>query len=244
MIKKFFTLIFLISLALKVTGQDVPQLPSSTSMDSLKTSVSKLMKYYDSYENGSPESLKKANYNDAIDEISGGTATQKDKDDAYKIIDAYIKADVGTSNNSTTDDTPDSSDSEANTDLGIDQEEVQEMLHDTQQQSAQAQEMADEAINKFMNMSYAEYESYMLVINPFLCKKEIQESYNEIHKNDGKKVVVTAKCEESETQKQLKAFNILQNPQDHTYSEFKSAILFLNPNTPESEIREAWDKSK
>lgn len=242
MIKYLLISILFIGISLNTAAQDVPQMPSSSSMDSLKTTVSKLMKFYDSYEDGSPESLKKANYEDAVDEMSGGTATEKDKADAYQIIDAYIKADKGETTHQY--DTDNNSDQDSGIDIGLNQEETDQMARDAQQQAEQGQQFAEEAVNNLMNMSYAEYESYILVLNPLLCRKEIQESYNEMHQNDGKQVAVDPDCEESEVQQQMKAIEILNNPQAHTYAQFRNAVLILSPNTPESDIRSAWNKSK
>lgn len=238
--------ILLIGISINVLAQDVPQIPSAGSIDSLKTTVKKLINYYDSYENGSPESLKKAKYNDAVDEMSGGTATQKDKNDAYKIIDAYIKADTkkSTDTGGDSNDTDADSDQDSGIDLGINQQEMEDMANDAQQQAEQGQQFAEEAVNNLMNMSYAEYESYILVMNPLLCRKDIQKSYNQMHQNDGKHVSVDPNCEESKMQKQMKAIDILNHPKEHTYSQYRSAILFLSPNTSESEIRAAWNKSK
>lgn len=246
MIKQLVIPILFIGISLNTLAQDVPKMPSASSMDSLKTTVSKLMKFYDSYEDGSPESSKKAKYNDAIDEMSGGTATQKDKDDAYQIIDAYIKADTKKSTDTGDDsnDTDADSDQDSGIDLGIDQEEMEDRANDAQQQAEQGQQFAEEAVNNLMNMSYAAYESYILVMNPLLCRKDIQESYNQMHQNDGKHVAVDPNCEESEVQQQMKALDILNHPKEHTYSQYRSAVWYLSPNTPESEIRAAWNKSK
>lgn len=215
---------FLISLffllGFTIQAQDEPQMPTSTSMDSLKTTVSKLINFYDSYEDGSSESSKEAKYNEAVDDMSEGTATQQDKNDAFKLIDAYIKAD-----NAPTQSRP---------------EREQTTIDNSSEVQEKAQEYVNEAENHLLSMSYTEYENYIFTSNSMASRREIKESYNKLHQNDGKSVSISASDDElTDTQKQVKAFEQLENAT--TYEEYKEAINVLNPSVSDEEIRKAWD---
>jgi ribosomal protein L23 len=169
--------------------------------------------------------LKKAKYNDAVDEISGGAATEKDKADAYQIIDAYIKGDKALEQ-----------DSQQQTE---NEQSLDEALKNTDEVKA-AQEFLDQQKTMFMQMSYAEFEAYILKFNPVAGKKEIKTAFNEMHKADGKKVSITDADENmTEAQQQMWAINILQNPK--SYEDFSKALKILNPKISESEIRKMWD---
>ncbi len=195
-------------------------------VDSLQNQVMKLLKYYESYDNGSPESLKKAKYNDAVDEISAGTATEKDKTDAYKIIDAYIKGDKALEQKTA----PKDENKESFDEMIQNTDEVQQTIKLMEQQQS-----------KFMNMSYSEFEKTMLNVNPVAGKKEMKQAYNQLHKNDGKQVAISEKDNEmTETQKQVWAFDVLNNPKN--YEEFRKACKILNPDFPEDEIKKGWNK--
>ncbi len=201
------------------------QRTNAQQLDSLQNQVMKLMKFYDSYKDGSPESLKKANYNDAVDEISGGTATQSDKDAAYKIIDAYIKGDKALEQNSE----HDGNDNNFDEAVG-NMDEVKEALR-----------IMEEQQTRFMNMSYSEFESTILGANPVADKKEIKKAYNAMHKNDGKQVAITdADNEMTELQKQMWAIETLNNPKN--YEEACKAMKILKPEITESEMKAAWAK--
>jgi hypothetical protein len=206
-----------------VQAQNTTQVPQG--IDSLQNKVMKLMQFYDSYDDGSPESLKKAKYNDAVDEISEGTATQSDKDAAYKIIDAYIKGDKALEN-----DKPEQNTNEQSFDDAIENsKEVQEALKFVEQQKT-----------ILTQMSYPDFETYVLNANPLAGKKEIKTAYNAMHKTDGKQVTVTPADEEmTEMQKQVWAFGILENPKN--YEEFRKACKILNPKFSDTEIRKVWE---
>ena len=226
MIRYIFTILFLIGITLKVTAQEVPQLPSSESMDSLKTTVKKLMDFYDSYDDGSPESLKKAKYNDAVDDMSAGTATDQDKKDAYKISDAYIKGDKALEKDS---EMPNQ-----------DPDSLEEILEETEEVKA-AQDYMGQEKDSLMQMSYAEFEAYMLHANPSLGKRAIKEAYNKMHKDDGKQVPITVADDEmTPEQEQIWAIGVLLDPKNCV--DFRKAIKIVKPEVTESEIQEACQK--
>ncbi len=224
---KNIIIVILVLVASITNAQDLPQIPSSTSMDSLQTTVKKLMNFYDSYEDGSPESLKKAKYNDAVDDISGGAATQKDKTDAYQIIDAYIKGDKALEKeNHHQEPSGDFDDKIAQTD-----------------EAQQAQEHIEQQVDMLMEMSYAEFEAYILNTNPVLGTKEIKEAYNKMHKDDGQQIPITEEDSEmTPIQEQIWAIEILQDPKN--CADFRKAIKIIKPEVTESEIQEACKKIK
>jgi hypothetical protein len=205
-------------------AQTTPQVPQS--LDSLQNKVMKLMQFYDSYDDGSPESLKKAKYNDAVNEISGGTATQSDKDQAYKIIDAYIKGDKALEQNS---EKKEKTDNDFNEAIGNTDEAKAAMNYVNQQASA------------LQNMSYSEFENYVEKASPFVSKTEVKRAYNALHKSDGKQVSISTKDEEmTDAQKQMWAFDVLSNPKN--YEEACKALKILKPEITESELKAAWAK--
>ncbi len=205
-------------------AQTSPQVPQS--FDSLQNSVLKLMKFYDSYDDGSPESLKKANYNDAVDEISGGTATQSDKDEAYKIIDAYIQGDKALEQNTEQKERNDN--------------DLIEAVGNTDEAKA-AMNYVNQQVSTLQNMSYSEFENYVEKASPFISKNEIKKAYNALHKSDGKKVAITASDSEmTEAQKQMWAIDVLNNPEN--YEEACKAMKILKPEITESELKAAWAK--
>ena len=164
-------------------------------LDSLQNQVMKLMKYYESYDNGSPELLKKENFKDAVKEITGGTVSQKEIDDSYKVIDWYIKGDKA-----------------IGSDTGKpkpDEDNLDEYLKNTDEAKA-AINYLNQQKGMLQNMSYSEFEDFVEKANPLANKSDIKKAYNAMHKSDGKQVAVTPADEEmTETQKQVWAFGIL-----------------------------------
>ncbi|WP_299524043.1 hypothetical protein [uncultured Lutibacter sp.] len=191
--------------------------------DSINFKVSKLMEFYESYEDGSPESLKKAKFNKAADALSEGSISKKDKADAYQIVNAYIKGDKALEQDKSV---------EKNED-----ESLNETLEKTEEVK-EAQKFLDQQKAMFTQMSYSEFEAYILKISPGTGKKEIKTAYNELHKNDGKEVSITSEDEEmTEAQLQLWAIETLQNPK--SCADYRKAINILKIQMPESEIQKA-----
>jgi hypothetical protein len=204
-------------------AQSTTQIPQS--LDSLGNQVMKLMEFYESYDDGSPESLKKAKYENAVDELFGGAASKKDKEDAYQIIDAYIKGDKA-----------------------LEQDKPQKPEHEQSFDDAIKNTDEAKAGIKFLNqqqtmlmqMSYSDFEASILKFNPVASKKEIKMAFNKMHKNDGKQVAITAADEvKTEAQIQFWALETIQNPKN--YDDFRKALKIINPDIPDNEIRIAWD---
>lgn len=207
-----------------VNAQNTPQVPQS--LDSLQNTVMKLMKFYDSYDDGSPESLKKAKYNDAADEILGRTATQKEIDDSYKIVDWYIKGDKAIGKD---DGNPQP-----------DPEDFDEYIENTDEAKA-AIKYLNQQKGMLQRMSYSEFESFALQANPAANKAEIKKAYNALHKTDGKQVSVSNKDKKmTEAQKQMWAIDVLNNPKN--YEEARKAMKILKPEITEREMKAAWQK--
>lgn len=226
MLKAILSTLSLVGICLTMQAQEAPQMPTSASMDSLKTTVSKLIDFYDSYEDGSPESLKKAKFDDAADALPGSVVSEKDKADAYQIVNAYIKGDKALEQDKSK--------------QKKEEESFDDAIKNTDEAKA-AQEYLDQQKDLFMQMSYAEFEAYILEINPGMGKKEIKEAYNEMHKNDGKQVPINAADENrSPEQEQMWAIDILNNPKN--CADFRKALQILKAKMPERDIQKACEK--
>ncbi len=218
---------FLFSLSFTLQAQDNPptETPSAEEVkqgvNELQNQVKSLFEYYEKYDENTSKKEKKDALDKAIDDMAGkGTVSEKDKADSFKVIDAYIEADKAPSQNKPTN--------------------KQIAIKDTPEVQEKAQEYFDAAKNHLLSMSYAEYEKSIWAANPMVSRREIKESYNKLHQNDGKIVSISvADNQDTETQKQVKAFNQMQNAK--TYQEYKEAINILNPSVSDEEIRKAWE---
>lgn len=220
--KTITSILLIFSLAFAYAQDDTPtpeELQEGTK--ELQEQVQSLMNYYQKYEEKTSDKEKKNAYDDAIDKLdTKGEATEKDKEDAFKIIDAYIKADQAPSKPQPK------------------REEV--ALKDHPEIKRQAQEQFDAALAQLMAMSYTEYEAHIWQTSPMASRREIKESYNNLHKDDGRSIGISAADDApTETQKQVNAFNQMENATN--YSEYKEALLVLNPNLTDKEIRNAWE---
>jgi len=227
MTKYFLIGLLLIGFNFKLKAQEIPQLPSIESIDSLKTTVGTLMKFYQAYEDGSSASSKKEKYNTAVDEISGGMATEKDKDDAFKVIDAYIKAD-----NAPTKEVIPENPSSSN--FGNDEamnKQIEEVQAYVKQQDA------------YLYMSYPEFEAFMRKDDPNYSRLAIVNMYNGIHSDDGKAIEIDENDEELMAEKELLwAYDVLNNPK--SCADLRKAIKILKFDIDESKIQEACLKIK
>ena len=194
--------------------------------DEINKATLKLIDYYESYEDGSSESQRRAKHDNAIEELTRGKATSKDKNDAYKIIDAYIKADRNPGTNNTN--------------------QQQGSLDDAIKQTneyKEAEKAINNGMNNLMNMLYPEFESTVLKLQPNSSKREIKETYNKMHSHDGKKVAITAADDEmTKEQQMLWAIDAVNNPKN--YDEFVKAVKILDPKVSEEKIKQAWEKKK
>mgnify|MGYP001347526848 CR=1 FL=1 len=194
--------------------------------DEIQKVTLKLIEYYESYEDGSTESQRRAKHDNAIDAMSRGAANSQDKNDAYKIIDAYIKADK---------------------DPGANHAGEQQGSPDDAIKQTEEYKKAEKAINNgmtnLMNMSYPEFEKTVLQLQPNSSRREIKETYNKMHKNDGKQVAITAADDELTPQQQmLWAVKAIENPKN--YEEFVKAAKILDPKVSDEKLKKGWEKYK
>lgn len=223
--KKIISLLFVFSIAFSANAQEKPTAEElSKGVEELQKTGQSLMNYYQKYDENSSDNDKKKAFDKAVDDMSEGTATQKDKNDAFKLIDAYIKA-----NNAS---------GQPQQPAG---KEVQ--LKDYQEIQRQAQQQLNTAKNELLGMSFEEYEAKIRIINPMASGHEIKESYNQLHKNDGRSVRITAADDElTKTQKQVNAFNQMETAK--TYEEYRNAVKILMPDAAEKDIQKAWKELK
>lgn len=220
--KNLISVIFLLAVTIQLANAQEKSKKDVTP-DEINKATLKLIEYYESYEDGSTESQRRAKHDNAIEELTRGTATSKDKNDAYKIIDAYIKADR---------------------DPGTNTNQQQGSLDDAIKQTDEYKE-AEKAINKgmnnLMNMSYPEFEKTVLKLQPNSSRREIKDTYNKIHAGDGKKVAITAADDEmTKEQQMLWAIDAVNNPKN--YDEFVKAAKILDPKVSEEKLRKGWEK--
>jgi hypothetical protein len=196
------------------------------SPDSLKTAVTKLIDYYKTYEKGNSDLLKREKFDQAFDELTHGSATSKDKNDAFRIVDAYIRADR---------------------DPGTDkvskpQGSIDQAVKNTDQ-FKQAEKAIGKGVANLMTMPYAEFEATAMKLQPNASKREIKETYNKMHNTDGKKVAITAADDEMTPQQQMMwAVKTIENPKN--FDEFLKAAKILDPKTSEAKLRQKWEKAK
>ncbi len=204
-LSSFFTMNAQVPDSLKLKGNELKQIQS-------------LFDYYETYEENTSEKEKKDALNKFIDDTDG-TVTDKEREDAFKIIDAYISADK---------------------DHSVKPVDKKVDVHEISEIEKQAEEHFNDAKNQLMNMSYSEYAEFIRKGSPLHTEKELKESYNALHNNDGKHVsIVPGDEEKTEQMKQVDAFFILENPKN--YQEFRAAILVLKTDAKEDEIRKAWN---
>lgn len=193
--------------------------------DEIQKATLKLIEYYESYEDGSTESQRRAKHDNAIDAMTRGAANSQDKNDAYKIIDAYIKADQSPS-----------------VPAGNNQGSLDDAIKQTDEYK-KAEKAINSGMTNLMNMSYPEFEKTVLSMQPNIGKREVKETYNKMHKNDGKQVVITAADDEFTPQQQmLWAVKAIENPKD--YEEFVKAAKILDPKVSDEKLKKGWEKYK
>lgn len=220
--------LFLVVLSLLLMiEQNQAQEKSTTevSPDDINKAILKLINYYESYEDGSSASQQRAKFDKAFEEMTKGTASSKDYNDAFKIVDAYIKTDRNPSVNSGT--------TQGSSDDFIKQSD--EYKH--------AEKSINHGYNKLMNMSYTDFEKTVLQLQPNSGRREIKETYNKMHVKDGKQIAITAADDELTPQQQmLWAIETIENPKD--YDEFVKAAKIFDPKVSESKLKQGWEKYK
>lgn len=192
--------------------------------DEINKAMLKLINYYESYEDGSTPAQQQAKFDKAFEEMTGGKASSKDYNDAFKIVDAYIKSDRNPSVNTQN------------------QRSTNDLIKKTDEYK-QAEKTINQGFNNLMSMSYPEFENTVLKMQPNKGRREVKETYNKMHKNDGKHVAITAADDELTPQQQmLWAVKVIENPEN--YEEFVKAAKILDPKVTDEKLRKAWEKAK
>ena len=186
--------------------------------------------YFKEYEALAPISVRKARFNDIVNK-ENPNLSKSDRDKAFSIVDAYIRADKGLPIETKISEQ--------------DQKEIENMLAESNRKKEEGMSAMLSEVNRYKQMTYSEYKAFVTQNGQIaLPEKEIRKAYNNLHKEDGKQVSVTGNYKKTKVQNQMEAIDILRHPEKHTYSEFQSAFLFLKPDTPETEIRKAWENKR
>ena len=192
--------------------------------DEINKAMLKLINYYESYEDGSTPAQQQAKFDKAFEEMTGGKASSKDYNVAFTIVDAYIKSDRNPSINTQN------------------QRSTNDLIKKTDEYK-QAEKTINQGFNNLMSMSYPEFENTVLKMQPNKGRREVKETYNKMHKNDGKQVAITAADDELTPQQQmLWAVKVIENPEN--YEEFVKAAKILDPKVIDDKLRKAWEKAK
>jgi type III secretory pathway component EscR len=194
--------------------------------------VQKMMQFYQQYDKGAPESLKKAKFNEYVNQVNPALS-EEEREQAYVIVNAYIMADKGEA-----------------VDLGITDEEKQE-LQGMFEQAAEQQQTGNEAamqkVAELKQMTYNEYRDYVTQNGQlYIDENEIRKAYNAMHSDDKQRQVALEEQEGKpvKVDNTVQAIDIVNNPGKYTYEEFRQAVKFLKPQATDEEINQIWSQRK
>jgi len=208
-------------------GVATAQQAQKTDISITKDLINVYMDYFKDYDPLAPESVRKARFNKIIDKENLNLSAA-DRQRVFKIVDAYIRADKGYP-----------------VDYQIpekDKKEIEKMHKDAEQKKASGMDAMLGEAERYKNMSYSEYKAFVTQNGQIpLPESDIQNAYNQLHKDDGKQVQVSKQS--TQPMNYVQAVDILRNPKKHTYSEFSAAMRFIKPEVTEAEIKEAWKKN-
>ena len=218
----FFTLIF---------GATFAQSPQKVNKENLQDYLSAYMDYFQDYDPLAPEPVRKAKFNKIVDK-ENPRLSKADREKAFKIIDAYIRADQGLD--------PRYRISEKDKQL------IKDMFADAEKQKEKGMQAMLGELGRYRNMSYGEFKNFITQNGQIPYKEtEIKKAYNQMHKNDGKQVTITPEDEQKSKQmNQIEAIDILREPKKHSFDEFKAAMKLLKPDISDEEIQKNWKKSR
>ncbi len=223
--KTIIIIIILLQAAITKAQNNNNQLNPEQTMQAVQILIS----FDEQFDNGAPESLKKAKFNEFVNQLYPEMSTE-DREKAYKVVNWYIKASKAQKTSINT-----------NADW---QKQMEAMINEADDKKEQGMQALNVQIQKLKNMSYSEYKSYVTNNGEiYLPENEIQQAYNQMHKNDGKQVPVTP-VDKTKITNPIQAIEIIEHPEKHTYNEFKSAMRFLSPDISDEEIKHTWDKLK
>ncbi len=201
------------------------QQPQEVDKQNFKDVVQAYMDYFQEYDPLAPESVRKAKFNEIVNKENPNLSLS-DREKAYTIVDAYIRADKGLET------TIEISDD--------DQKFIENLLTDAENQKQAGMQAMISEVNRYKNMSYAEYKASVTQNGQIpLPESEVQKAFNVMHKEDGKQVQVTTDSPKMDI---VQAIDIINKPATHTFSEFRAAMLFINKDIPDDEIKKAWAK--
>jgi len=220
--KTIIILIFLLSAGIITAQNNDKPLSNEQALSAAK----KLMEFDEQFDNGAPESLKKAKFNEFVDEVNP-ELSEEDRKKAYDVVNWYIKASKG-----------------QKTDIQLNEEQqkqLEQMLNETEQKKEAGMQVLNAKMQELKNMSYSEYKNYVTQNGEiYLPENEIQKAYNQLHKDDGKQVKLTP-VNKTKIDNPMTAIDIIEHPEKHTYNEFRSAMKFLDPDINEEDIKKVWN---
>ena len=223
--KTIIILIFLLQAGIVIAQNNDHQLSNEQAMLAAK----KLMEFDEQFDNGAPESLKKAKFDEFVDELNP-ELSKEDRKKAYDVVNWYIKASKG-----------------QKTDISLtdeQQKQIEQMLNETEQKKQAGMQALNAKMQDLKSMSYSEFKAYVTQDTELpMPESDIQKAYNQLHKDDGKQVTVTP-ADNTKIDNPVTAIDIVNNPEKHSYSEFRAALKFLDPNLSDEEIKKAWNKKK
>lgn len=179
--------------------------------------------YFKQYDPLAPESVRKAKFNEIVNK-ENPNLSKEDRNRAYTIVDAYIRADKG-------DDISEFQLQESDIHF------IENLYNDANKLKEKGMQAMYNKVQSIQEMSYEQYKNYVTQNGSIpLPEEEIQKAFNQMHQKDGKQVAVI----QSDKMDANKAIDILRNPEKYDYATFKKAMLFLKPTLSEQEIQEAW----
>ncbi len=187
------------------------------------------MDYFKEYDPLAPEPVRKVKFNKIVDK-QNSHLSQADREKAFKIVDAYIRADKG-----------------LNTDYKIsekDKQLISNLFASAEKQKEQGMQAMMSEVARYKNMSYSEFKNFITRNGQIPVKEaDIKNTYNQMHKTDSKSVTVTAQDKQKTKQLTIiEAVDILQNPNKYNYTEFKAAMKLVQLNVSDEDIQKAWQK--
>ncbi len=214
--KPFFILLLLFFINISIAQE-----PFST--EKPKDLFHAYISYFKQYDPLAPESVRKAKFNEIINK-ENPNLSKEDRNRAYTIVDAYIRADKG---NDLTEYQLQKSDINF----------IENLYNDANKLKEKGLQAMYNKVQSIQEMSYEQYKNYITKNGSIpLPEQEIQKAFNQMHQKDGKQVTVT----KSNKMDAIKAVDVLQNPKKYDYATFKKALLFIKPNLSEQEIQKAW----
>ena len=222
---KIFIIIFSLFFTVQIQAQQ-----TQINQDNLQDVLSTYMDYFKEYDPLAPEPVRRAKFNKIINK-QNPNLSQADREKAFKIVDAYIRADKGLDTNYKISDK--------------DKQLIQNMFADTEKQKEQGMQAMMGEVTRYQNMSYSEFKGFITQNGQIPVKEaDIKKAYNQMHKNDGKAVTITPKDKEKSKQlNQIEAIDILREPKKHTFTEFKAAMKLLKPEVSDDDIQSEWKKN-